>query len=229
MWTRYNRFLISILEGNKMKIKMKLCIICEKRFKPPNNKYPPIQCCEKCFNQLPYAMEKSIEKHCIICKRLFKQSKKEQVTCGDIICQRERRRLVNKRYAKEKSPDIFKKCVVCGDFFHPTRNSASQSCCSKKCSSVYSINMLQAWRLSRKHIVINIYSKGTMCCKNCGYDNIDGLSIDHIKNNGGQHRRDINMPINDWLINNNFPGIDTDYQVLCMNCQFKKKHNGGKL
>lgn len=76
-----------------------------------------------------------------------------------------------------------------------------------------------------KKIVIKYYSKGTMRCMNCKYNNIYALSIDHIHNNGNEHRRILkNKSGNNfyyWLIKNNFP---SGYKVLCMNCQFIKKH-----
>jgi len=64
-----------------------------------------------------------------------------------------------------------------------------------------------------------------MKCKKCGFDNVDALSIDHIHNGGNKHRRELNSKAGYnfywWLIKNNFP---KGYQVLCMNCQFIKKH-----
>jgi hypothetical protein len=79
--------------------------------------------------------------------------------------------------------------------------------------------------LSIKLFIFQIYSNGTMKCKKCGYDNVDALSIDHINNNGAEHRKRIGI-LNGgqefymWLIKNKFP---SGYQVLCLNCQMIKK------
>jgi hypothetical protein len=57
---------------------------------------------------------------------------------------------------------------------------------------------------------------------------VECLSIDHIDNNGHSHRQELGggggSLFYQWLINNDFP---TGFQVLCMNCQFGKKHNNG--
>lgn len=77
-----------------------------------------------------------------------------------------------------------------------------------------------------KKLVISYYSKGTIKCKRCGFNNIDELSIDHIHSNGNEHRKILNNKSGCnfywWLIRNDFPN---GYQVLCMNCNFIKKHS----
>jgi hypothetical protein len=82
---------------------------------------------------------------------------------------------------------------------------------------------------SLKILVLQIYSNGTMKCANCGFDNIDALSIDHINNDGCKQRKKIKREggsFYQWLKTNNFP---VGYQVLCMNCQIIKRNNGGKF
>jgi len=52
---------------------------------------------------------------------------------------------------------------------------------------------------------------------------IRALTIDHINNNGADHRRKMKkegITFYRWLINNNYPD---GYQVMCINCQFIKK------
>ena len=78
--------------------------------------------------------------------------------------------------------------------------------------------------------VITYYSKETMKCigwdqKGCPWNvnDMDVLTIDHINGGGNMHRasiKKIGWIFYDWLIKNNYPD---GYQVLCMNCQFKKK------
>lgn len=70
------------------------------------------------------------------------------------------------------------------------------------------------------------YYGGYKCnCPGCLITETYFLTIDHIENNGTQHRKAIKyVSIVKWLKNNNFP---SGYQVLCMNCQFGKKHNNG--
>lgn len=73
-------------------------------------------------------------------------------------------------------------------------------------------------RLNQKIIVTQVYSKGKMCCNNCGYDeNLDALTIDHIDSNKTERNK---RYIYTWIIANNFPD---NLQILCMNCQFIKR------
>jgi hypothetical protein len=83
----------------------------------------------------------------------------------------------------------------------------------------------QFQHMKNKIIILQIYSNGNMVCKNCGFDDIDALTIDHINNNGNKHRKEIrsknaNKDFYDWLIRNDFP---EGFQVLCMNCNFIKR------
>jgi hypothetical protein len=65
-------------------------------------------------------------------------------------------------------------------------------------------------------------------CKGCYYLDHDCptqfLTIDHINNDGAEHRKQIGEhTIYHWLIKHNFP---EGYQVLCMNCNWAKRLNG---
>ena len=57
-------------------------------------------------------------------------------------------------------------------------------------------------------------------CACCGENEIKFLTIDHIENNGNEHRKMLKTrSITRWLKNNNFP---TGFQVLCWNCNCSK-------
>lgn len=78
-----------------------------------------------------------------------------------------------------------------------------------------------------KQKVIYEYSNGTNVCVSCGFKDIRALTIDHINGDGsierkllGNKGRGSHFYI--YLKINNFP---KGYQVLCMNCQFIKRHN----
>jgi len=69
--------------------------------------------------------------------------------------------------------------------------------------------------------VLTHYSKEVPKCNICGFADIDCLAIDHINNDGAQHRK-INRTgykIYCWLKKTNYP---KDFQVLCCNCNWKK-------
>ena len=70
-------------------------------------------------------------------------------------------------------------------------------------------------------------------CACCGESIEQFLSIDHINNDGAQHRKQMNpnsggngkgTSIYGWLKKNNYP---EGFQTLCMNCNHGKARNGG--
>ena len=71
-----------------------------------------------------------------------------------------------------------------------------------------------------RYNAINHYSKGTMKCACCDCSKYVALTIDHMNNNGNEHREEIgHSAIYRWLRKNNYP---EGYQVLCYNCNVPK-------
>lgn len=80
------------------------------------------------------------------------------------------------------------------------------------------------YQQKNKEIVYNHYSHGVIQCACCGEKEIDFLSLDHIYNNGAEHRKKSRTTtLVCWAIKNNFPPI---FQLLCMNCNFSKGKKG---
>lgn len=52
-------------------------------------------------------------------------------------------------------------------------------------------------------------------CVCCGEDQMEFLSIDHIKGKGTKHRKMNNLQIGYWLKKHNYP---KGFRVLCHNC-----------
>jgi hypothetical protein len=79
--------------------------------------------------------------------------------------------------------------------------------------------------IERRLLVLNFYSKGSMKCACCGEKELVMLTIDHINNDGGRHRKSDKSAgyIVWWIIKNNFP---SGFQVLCMNCNWAKRITG---
>lgn len=73
----------------------------------------------------------------------------------------------------------------------------------------------------RRSAVIQSYGD---CCKYCGEDRYEFLTIDHI-NGGNKHEKEMNYNnMIDYLYNNK---INLDgYQVLCYNCNYSKNYTG---
>lgn len=78
--------------------------------------------------------------------------------------------------------------------------------------------------------VFNAYSDDHIECKKCGYTDIRALSIDHIDGSGHAHKDHLGKRLKGesiyrWLKAHNFP---QGFQVLCMNCQFIKRHENNE-
>lgn len=71
---------------------------------------------------------------------------------------------------------------------------------------------------------------GGVFCACCGDDILSGLTIDHINNDGAEHRREIfggtrgGGQMYSWLKQQGFPD---GFQVLCYTCNLSKHRNGG--
>lgn len=87
------------------------------------------------------------------------------------------------------------------------------------------------WQKLRRE-VMDAY--GGAICACCGETECKFLSIDHVFNDGADHRRSITQNEGNgkgastatwtWLKRNGYPA---GFQVLCMNCNFGKATNGG--
>jgi len=75
-----------------------------------------------------------------------------------------------------------------------------------------------------KNAVINVLTDGEGTCRWCGQGDQDVLTIDHIDNDGANHRRQLGIGcgklIYRYLIKNDYP---PGFQVLCFNCNNKKE------
>lgn len=95
--------------------------------------------------------------------------------------------------------------------------------------------------LERKKRVLTHYGKGKqlLCCwRKCEVEALDLLSIDHIENDGAEHRKALGYREHSaqnstnfyrWLEQNSFPD---GYQTLCYNHQWKKeilRRRAGKM
>jgi hypothetical protein len=100
-------------------------------------------------------------------------------------------------------------CTSCGGS-NPV-NTKCQQC----------IDKTKDLRESRKQAVFDYYGR---VCNCCGEDFELFLQIDHVNNDGYEHRKEIGPDIYRWLVANGFP--DEGFQVLCANCNFAKKYTG---
>lgn len=75
---------------------------------------------------------------------------------------------------------------------------------------------IRAKRIENRERVFDHYGRS---CQFCGSKN--NLTIDHINNNGKEHRAELNHRIRMycWIVQNNFP---EEFQTLCRTCNFQK-------
>ena len=77
-----------------------------------------------------------------------------------------------------------------------------------------------------KNAVINVLTNGEGTCRWCGQGDQDVLTIDHINNDGAEHRKAFGgrvfggRALYNWLVKNDYP---EGFQVLCFNCNVKKE------
>lgn len=85
---------------------------------------------------------------------------------------------------------------------------------------------LQAQRDANRKLKIAAYNAyGGFKCACCGETEEAFLSLDHINNDGAEHRRVVDRrKIYKWMAQGCYP---PGFQVLCMNCNFGKARNGG--
>ncbi len=90
------------------------------------------------------------------------------------------------------------------------------------CNSHY----MKEYTQNRRKTVISHYSQGGNCCECCGEDMYQFLTLDHINNDGAEHRKQIggSHELVDWIIKNNYPA---EFQILCQNCNVGKARNNG--
>lgn len=75
--------------------------------------------------------------------------------------------------------------------------------------------------------VLSYYGGIPPKCACCGETNIKFLTIDHVKNNGYEHRKLIgegSLRMYLWIIKNKFP---KEFQILCFNCNLGRGINKG--
>lgn len=99
------------------------------------------------------------------------------------------------------------RCPVCGKPPVPGR---------KQCAECMARN-----RERNRQIRDEVFAAyGGPVCRCCGETTREFLQIDHIKNDGGEHRRMGFSSVCRWLKSRGFP---KGYQVLCANCNWGKR------
>ena len=135
-------------------------------------------------------------------------------------------------------------CTKCGNEFE--RSSHGHQTWCKACDSIrarqwradhpelarvwYKNNPEKVKEKQRRHSqkvkaeVFNHYGNGIVACACCGENLLVFLTIDHINNDGAEHRRNNKLKSSThmyiWLRKNGYP---EGFQILCWNCQWGKQ------
>ena len=139
-------------------------------------------------------------------------------------------------YKRTLSPDgLAYRCKECSSKYHKHYNLTYTKDRTKyfaryreENSQIIKLRIKQS-NLNIKLSSFNAY--GGPVCACCGETELLFLSMDHINNDGKQHRDAMkedghsNSYIHYWLREHGYP---PGFQVLCMNCQFGKDHSSDK-
>jgi len=109
-----------------------------------------------------------------------------------------------------------------------TREKRTKRFCNRSCAAKMPRSGRPAKRTresATRELVIKRYSNGTMACLICGFNDLRALQLDHVNNDGAEHRREIGGHRRTWrwIVKNRYPA---GFQVLCANCHCIKTQDG---
>jgi hypothetical protein len=128
------------------------------------------------------------------------------------------------------------KCRVQHREYRKKRDKALCARCSEPATNgVHCHNHILSRRQSHRNLKRTIIDHYGGKCNCCGETELDFLVIDHIGEDGAQHRKMLfgekyrhssaGGKFYRWIINNDFP--EGNLQVLCWNCNWSKRINQG--
>ena len=141
-----------------------------------------------------------------VCVKCEEPAISGRVTCVD--CSEEQLSSARRRANKMKKSG----CTRCG--------SPRLSYGMKQCDECHTKERNK--RRALKEEVFLAY--GGFRCVCCEITLISMLSIDHVKNDGAEHRKQLGSKLYYFLKRNGYP---SGYQVLCWNCNWSKSINNG--
>lgn len=118
---------------------------------------------------------------------------------------------------REANPERYKACQL----EWADRNWDKVRSSSRDFANRVKARTAEKWQAMRM-MVMDQY--GGPVCACCGETIYSFLTLDHVHNDGAEHRRQIGKHLYRWIIENDYP---EGFQVLCMNCNFGKHQNGG--
>jgi hypothetical protein len=118
--------------------------------------------------------------------------------------------IIGQNWSEGKARDSYRICKPCA-------NRATAEWRSEKNYALHA-------KLNNRQCLIDTLGNYCACCKN---DQWQFLTLDHIYNDGCDERRNNSNPFNLSSFARKKNSVDISrYQILCMNCNFCKGHNG---
>ncbi len=180
-----------------------LCIRCGKNRARPNRVN-----CEVCMDfQKRYREEKRQLGLCVYC------SDQRKAIDGTSYCVSCRNKIAKGTQKLRDGRRELRLCVSCG-LNHACENKVNCETCAAEARNYHRKNKSQCF---------DYYGRVCTCCE-IEFDE-RFLTLDHINNDGNQHRsKHGKSGFYKWVINNNFPN---NLQTHCWNCNLAKSVNGG--
>ena len=133
---------------------------------------------------------------------------------------------------KKRSDGLASYCAACSIAYKAEWLAKVGELLCSDCSSVLTKAKTLAWckpcsqnKASRLRLsVLDAY--GGRICSCCGETQLAFLSLDHVNDNGAEHRRALGGHVYEWLAKHDFPDKDA-YRVLCRNCNWGRRVNNG--
>lgn len=130
---------------------------------------------------------------------------------------------------------VDRECANCGKPFKALAYNLARGkgrYCSAACGNRWSGHPYVAekdrQRRNRRLVKVEVLTRYGGCfCVCCGESGIEFLTIDHMNNDGAEHRKKLGgggIRLYPWLKKNGYP---SGYQVLCYNCNIARHWNGG--
>ena len=182
-------------------------------------------CSEKCRGKFYYRQSHPIGTiSCKYCGVKFKQSKTNHIFCSQSC-------------AKTWNSVGVKFCTICNApliKMPGTPGPRKIKFCSEKCKLIGRNSVLRKNEPVRKKtnharyhsLKDSVYLKLGGCCAGCGDKRTPCLSIDHVNGDGAEDRRNTRGTI--AFLRKVLSDETGMYQILCMNCQWIKRHKNGE-
>ena len=132
----------------------------------------------------------------------------------------------NRKRIKELYPLRTKECVICGASFRLKDRGSRAKTCGEECSKKNQHNWLKAhgWGKTIDYRLLVIFTLGAKC-KQCGFNDIRALQLDHINGEGYKDSRKYGSYSYAYYkdVWKRIQHGSKNFQVLCANCNWIKR------